>query len=61
MDFLLVYELNVVVYPFVFGKDRHTTQETEPHTLFLLRISLVEAEVGVETEVWLVIFHYVRV
>ena len=61
MDFLLVYKLNVVVYPFVLGKDRHTAQETKPHTLLLRRISIVEAKVRVETEVWLVVLHYIRV
>ena len=61
MDFLLVYKLNVVVYPFVLGKDRHATQETKPHTLLLRRVSIVEAKVRVETEVWLVVLHYIRV
>ena len=61
MDFLLVYKLNVVVYPFVLRKDRHATQETKPHTLLLRRISIVEAKVRVETEVWLVVLHYIRV
>jgi len=61
MDFLLVYKLNVVIHSFILRKDRHAAQETKPHTLLLRRFRIVEAKVRVETEVWLVVLHYIRV